>query len=260
MGVILTLIAAIVATIGLPISSSAVTGPEIIERSEAAIRGDTQIALIRITIKRRRWTRVMEIKSWDDRIAKKSFVDIIAPKKDAGNKFLMITREKLMWEYNPDIGRVMKIFPSMMLQSWMGSDFTNDDIVKESSIIQDYTHVLEGRQTVDGMECYKVRLVPKPEAAVVWGKLIYFARINDFLPVRQEFYDQHGNLKKLLTCENFRHMGGRVIPAMYKMVTMKRHMAPRERGHEYTVMELIEIVFNARIDSHIFTIQNLSRR
>jgi hypothetical protein len=202
----------------------------------------------------------MELKSWDNRAAKKSFVEIIAPKKDAGNRFLMIMKENLMWEYNPDIGREMKIFPSMMLQSWMGSDFTNDDIVKESSIIYDYTHVLEGKQAVNGMECYRVRLVPKSQAAVVWGKLIYFTRVNDSLPVRQEFYDQHGNLKRLLTCEDFRRMDGRVIPTRYKMITMKRLLEPAQTGSEYTMMELKNVVFNKKIDNYIFTLQNLSRK
>ncbi len=95
-----------------------------------------------------------------------SFAEILSPKKDAGNRFLLINDN--MWHYVPKLQQTIKISPSMMLQSWMGSDFTNDDIVKQSSLIDDYTHTLEGRETVRGVECFKVVLVPKPNAAVVW--------------------------------------------------------------------------------------------
>ncbi|OHD69405.1 MAG: hypothetical protein A2W19_05725 [Spirochaetes bacterium RBG_16_49_21] len=236
----------------------ALSGMEIIERSEKAIRGDTQIALVEITIKTRRWTRTMKMKSWDNRAGKKSFAEVLAPRKDAGNRFLMITREGLMWQYNPDIGREMKIHPSMMLQSWMGSDFTNDDIVKESSIVEDYTHLLEGKNTIDGYECYRVIMSPKPEAAVVWGKIVYYARVEDYLPVRQEFYDQHDKLKKFLTCSDFRKMHDRMIPTIYKMVSLKKRRDPNVE--EYTLMTIKDVVFNEKIDNRIFTLQNLKRR
>src|SRR5271157_1619505 len=146
------------AAVSLQSPSYALTAREIIDRAEKAVRGDSQIALIEITIKRKRWTRVMKMKSWDNRVEKKSFAEILAPKKDADNRFLMIKNENLMWQYNPDIGKEMKIHPSMMLQSWMGADFTNDDIVKESRIIEDYVHSLDGKATVDGQECYRVML------------------------------------------------------------------------------------------------------
>lgn len=241
-------------------TSYALTAREIINKAELAVRGDSQIALVEITIKNRRWTRTMKMKSWDNRVAKKSFAEILAPKKDAGNRFLMITAEKLMWHYNPDIGKEMKIHPSMMLQSWMGSDFTNDDIVKESSILDDYTHTLDGKKTVDGHECYVITMNPKPDAAVVWGKLLYYARVGDCLPVKQEFYDQHGKLKKVLTLSNFRSMGGRVIPATMKMITLKKHREQGETGEEYTQMVIKDVRFNVKIPNNVFSLQNLKRR
>ncbi len=237
----------------------AVTAKEIIDRAEKSIRGDTQIARVEITIKTRRWTRTLKMKSWDNRVEKKSFTEILAPKKDAGNKFLMINAERLMWHYNPDIGKEMKIHPSMMLQSWMGSDFTNDDIVKESSIIDDYTHTLEGKKTVDGQECYVIMMDPKPEAAVVWGKMIYYARVADCLPVKQEFYDQHGKLKKVMTCGEFKMMHGRLIPTVYRMKSMKKKREA-QRADEFTMMEIKDVIFNARIEDRIFSLQNLKRR
>jgi hypothetical protein len=241
-------------------TSYALTAMEIINKSDQAVRGDSQIALIEITIKNRRWTRTMKMKTWDNRVTKKSFSEILAPKKDAGNRFLMISTEKLMWHYSPDIGKEMKIHPSMMLQSWMGSDFTNDDIVKESSIVEDYTHTLDGKATMDGHECYMVTLVPKPEAAVVWGKIIYYARVNDYLPVKEEFYDQHGKLKKILTCGSFKKMHDRVVPTVYKMTTLKKRRDEEQKGEEYTMMEIKDVAFNVKIQNSIFSLQNLKRR
>lgn len=252
--------AALIFSVASPENLMALTAVEIIDRAEKAVRGDTLISLMEITIKNRRWTRTMKMKSWDNRIAKKSFAEILAPKKDAGNRFLMITAEKLMWHYNPDIGKEMKIHPSMMLQSWMGSDFTNDDIVKESSILDDYTHALSGKKQVEGHECYVITMTPKPDAAVVWGKLIYYARVSDCLPVKQEFYDQHGKLKKVLTCSNFREMGGRVIPATMRMKTIKKQRQEGETGEEYTQMDLKDVRFNVKIPGNVFSLQNLKRR
>ena len=82
-----------------------------------------------------------------------------------------------MWHYIPKIGKEIKIYPSMMLQSWMGSDFTNDDIVKESSILDDYTHITRGKENAEGHDCYMISMTPKQDAAVVWGKILYYARV-----------------------------------------------------------------------------------
>lgn len=229
----------------------AMSAREIIEKAEAVSRGDTQSGVVAITIKTRRWTRTMRMKVWDHRAGKRSFSEIIAPQKDAGNRFLMI--DKTMWHYVPALQREIKISPSMMLQSWMGSDFTNDDIVKESSIVDDYTHVLEGEETVEGHRCHRVRLTPKPGAAVVWGSIVYHARVADCLPVRQDYYSEQGELKKRMTMGDFRRMDDRVIPTRIRMETVGK----KDR---YTLLEVEKVRFNRPLGGEIFTIQNLKRR
>jgi outer membrane lipoprotein-sorting protein len=224
---------------------------QIIIQSENAVRGKTQIAIIEITIKTRRWTRKMKMKSYENRKQKKSFTEITAPKKDAGNRFLLI--KKTMRHYVPKLSRVIKISPSMMLQSWMGSDFSNDDIVKQSSIIEDYTHTLVTEEVINGHKCYKVQLDPKPNAAVVWGKIIYYARVKDSLPVRQEYYNERGIKKRVMDFSKFRKVHDRVIPTLYKMQTVSK----RDR---YTLMEIKNAKFNIRIPAKMFTLQNLKRR
>ena len=224
---------------------------EIIKKSEEAVRGNTQVAFVEIVIKTRRWTRSMEMKSWENRLEKKSFSEITAPEKDAGNRFLLIGQD--MRQYLPKLKKDIKISPSMMLQSWMGSDFTNDDLIKESSITKDYFHTPDGNETVDGQKCYKITLNPKPEAAVVWGKIVYYARISDYLPVKEEFYNEHGVLKKVMTCGNFRMMHDRVIPTTYRMVTVGKE-------DRYTMMNIRSARFNDPVPSSVFTLQNLKRK
>jgi outer membrane lipoprotein-sorting protein len=229
----------------------ALSAKKIIEKSDNIVRGETSHGLYEITIKTRRWTRTLKLESYENRKEKKSFSVITAPAKDAGNRFLLIDQN--MWHYIPDIQQTIKISPSMMLDSWMGSDFTNDDIVKESSIVNDYLHSLKGNETIDGHVCYKIELLPKPDAAVVWGKIIYYARESDYLPVRQEYYNEHDVLKKVMTCSNFRKMHDRIIPTLYIMNTVSKK-------NQNTQMLIKKIRFNIRIPDRIFSRQNLTGR
>lgn len=253
-----TFLAAALAAL-IPSAGTPRTAYDIIRTSDSKVRGNTQIADMEIIIKGRRFTRTLQMRSWDNRIAKKSFAEITAPAKERGNRFLLISGERLMWHYNPIMGKETKIHPSMMLQEWMGSDFTNDDIVKESSILEDYTHSLAGKKTVDGHECNVIVLTPRPKAAVVWGKILYYARVSDDLPVREEMFDQRGNVKKILTCSEFKKMHDRVIPTVYKMVSVDK-LDRDGRENQYTKMIIKKIAFNVRIPDSVFTLRNLKRK
>lgn len=235
----------------LPKQSPALTGTEIIEKLDQTLQGDTQISLWEITIKTRRWTRTMELKSFMNRKEKKSFSEILGPKKDRGNRFLLL--DKLMWHYVPKLGQTIKISPSMMLQSWMGSDFTNDDIVKESSIITDYTHRILSTVEKEGHTCWEVELSPVPEAAVVWGKILYYVRQEDCLPVLVEYYNEHGVMKKQLSYSKYRKVHDRVIPTRLTMITVGK----KDR---HTLLEVKGAKFNVPIPPRIFSLQNLKRR
>lgn len=242
---------AVIAIISAPALLFSQSAKEIIEKSESAIRGNTSKSTVAVTIKTRRWERTLKLISYDNRLKRMSFAEILAPKKDAGNRFLLIKDN--MWHYVPKLQQTIKIAPSMMLQSWMGSDFTNDDIVKQSSLIDDYTHSLEGREIIDGIECFKVVLIPKPQVAVVWGKIVYYVSIGEMLPVREEFYNEHNQMTKLLTCSNVKMMGGRKIPTVYIMKTV----AEPDR---YTKMEILDIEFDIELPHTVFSFQNLQKK
>lgn len=235
----------------VPGEAAAVTGTEVIEKVDRTLQGDTQISLWEITIKTRRWTRTMALKNFMNRKEKKSFSEILGPKKDKGNRFLLL--DKLMWHYVPKLGQTIKISPSMMLQSWMGSDFTNDDIVKESSIITDYTHRIVSTVEKEGHTCWEIELSPVPEAAVVWGKILYHVRQKDYLPVAVAYYNEHGVMKKQLSYSKFRRVHDRVIPTKLKMITVGK----KDR---HTLLEIKGAKFDVPIPSRIFSLQHLKRR
>ncbi len=140
----------------------------------------------------------------------------------------------------------------MMMQAWMGSDFTNDDLVKESSIVEDYLHRLTGEVKMDGFDAYRIEAVPKPDAPVVWDKILYWVRKGDYVPLRQEFYSERGELIRVMTFSEIKETGGRVIPTLWRMRPVKKE------GKE-TVLRIIDVEFNKSIDEDVFTLRNLTR-
>lgn len=142
---------------------------DIVKKADSLLRGETNHGMSEMTIITPNWERTLRLKSWQNGI-EKTFIRILLPQKDAGIGFLKIKNE--MWSYLPTVERIIKIPPSMMMQPWMGSDFTNDDLVKGSSIVDDYEHREIGIEKVEGQDVYKIESDPKPDAPVVWGKII----------------------------------------------------------------------------------------
>lgn len=229
----------------------AITAREIIDRAENSMRGASSAGSYEITIKTRRWERTLAMMSWDHRASRRSFTEITAPRKDAGNRFLLIKRT--MRQYVPNLQKDIRISPSMMMQSWMGSDFTNDDIVKQSSLADDYIQRIAGSKTIEGAECYELELLPRPGADVVWGKIMYYARKTDCLPAREDFYNERGVIKKVMTFSSYRMMYDRVIPTLMKMQSAGK-------DDRYTIMEIKSIRYNVAMPEYIFSLQHLKRR
>lgn len=202
-----------------------------------------------MTVRTPEWQRTLEMTFWYD-YPQKTFLRITAPAKDAGTGTLRLGSN--MWTWLPSVERVIKIPPSLMLQAWMGSDFTNDDLVKESSLPTDYTHRLEGETNEDGDLCYRLIATPKPDAAVVWGKLVLLIRRTDFLPRREEFYDDRGTLQKTLYFDQIRNAGSRYYPMRWRMVSQTK------AGHQ-TILTFSSLEFDKLASADIFTRQNLER-
>ena len=223
---------------------------EIIDRAESALWGRALQARLTMTVATPRWTRTLELVAWIER-PRRSFIRILAPAKEAGIGSLRIGAE--MWNYLPTVERTIKIPPSMMLQPWMGSDFTNDDLVKESSLLNDYTHRVIAVDSVAGAPVYVVESVPKPDAAVVWGRILMRVRRVDFLPAREEFYDERGTLVRVLTFSDIRTLGGRTIPTRWEM-------RPTAKPGNVTTVVMTGATYDAPIDGDVFTQRNLVKR
>ena len=164
---------------------------EIIQKADEKNRRLSSQGSITMTVIRPDWSRTITMKTWS-KSRDYSLVLITAPARDKGQVFLKIKTE--MWNWVPSIDKTIKIPPSMMLQSWMGSDFTNDDLVKQSSIVVDYVHKLLGKEKVRGVDCYKIEMIPLPDAAVVWGKVIMWITISGYDQWMAEYYDEDSKL------------------------------------------------------------------
>jgi outer membrane lipoprotein-sorting protein len=226
------------------------SGRELVERVDTLLWGKTLQGEFEMTIATPRWQRTLALRAWMER-PRRSFIRILAPAKEKGIGSLRIGAE--MWNYLPNIERTIKIPPSMMLQPWMGSDFTNDDLVKQSSAVDDYTQRVLRTETADGAAAYVVEALPKPDAAVVWGKILYWVRKSDFIPLRQEYYSERGELVRVMSFSEVRQMGGRTVPTKWEM-------RPNEKPGNVTTVLLKSAVYDRAIDAEIFTQRNLQKR
>ena len=227
---------------------------EVVKRFEDALRGDTSYLVAEMTITTPRWTRSLRFRSWDDGRNDRSFIRILAPKKDRGTGFMR--QERTLWTYLPRVERVTRIPPSMMMQSWMGSDFTNDDIARESSVVDDYDATKLPPREIDGVLALGVRLIPKPEAPIVWAKLELWASAENFAPLLEEFYDEPDpgrfELVRSLRFTDVRMVQGRPVPHSWRMESL-------DKPGQTTEFTLEEIQFDVDFEDDIFTQANLKR-
>lgn len=230
-------------------SQGNITAKDVIDKADKLMRGNSSYSEMTMKIIRPKWDRSLSFKVWS-KGTEYSLVYVTAPAKEKGQVFMK--RKQEMWNWVPSIERMIKIPPSMMMQSWMGSDITNDDIVKESSIVKDYTHEIIGSETIHGHECFKILLIPNEDAPVVWGKIISWISKKESFILKNEYYDEDGFLVNLETLSNIKDVGDRVIPTYFEMI-------PVEKEGYKTIMEFNKIEFNNPIRDDFFSIQNMKR-
>ena len=223
---------------------------EVIKKADEKMQGEeTSQSTMTMTIVRPTWQREVTFKSWT-KGRDYSLALVTSPAKEAGQTFLK--RETEMWNWNQTINRLIKLPPSMMSQGWMGSDFSNDDLLKESSIVVDYTHTIIGEEEIDGWDCYKIELIPLEDAAVVWGKIFKWIAKEEFLQMKTEYYDEDDYLIKTELAYDMKTMGGRLIPSKFELIPEE------EEGHK-TVVVMDDIKFNEPIPDSFFSQQNMKR-
>lgn len=227
--------------------SQALSAKDIIKKADEKGRGQTSQGTMTLTIVRPGWTRSITMKSWT-KGTEYSLIYISEPAKEKGQVFLK--RQKDMWNWMPSIERLIKIPTSMMMQSWMGSDYTNDDLVKESSIVVDYTQKLLGNEMIRDQECYKIELIPLADAPVTWGKIITWISVKGFDQLKTEFYDEDMNLINRMNAFDIKKMGDREIPT-------RLEIEPVNKKGNKTTLELTRMEFNKPISEGFFSQQNM---
>ena len=221
----------------------------LVEKAFDYWRGMSSYSEFSMTIHRPDFERTMILKGWTRGRGDALFF-VQHPAKDAGNGSLKKGKE--MWSYNPKINRAIKLPPSMMSQSWMGSDFSNDDLAKSDSILEDYTHSIVNSEIVDGHKVYTVESVAKDDAPVVWGKQIIRIR-DDFIMHSQQFFDEDSELIKEMTAENLVDFSGRIFPKIWTM-----HRVDEE--DRFTRLEYVTLEFDIEIEERLFTLASLKSK
>jgi len=220
---------------------------DIIDRVDRMLRGDSSVGRVEMTVATRQWKRTTELRIWSEG-TEKVLVRVESPKKDQGTATLRVGDN--IWNYLPKIDRVIRIPTSMMMASWMGSHFTNDDLVKDSRLIRDYDIAIDYEGPREGVAVYEFLLTPRPEAPVVWGKIVYQIRKSDLQPIWGKFYGEDGQLKRLATFSDWETMDGRLVPT-------RMRMSPSDKPGEFTEMKYKELDFDLKIAESIFSLKAL---
>ena len=231
-------------------SSFAQDAKEIVKKADEKMQGATSsVSVMSMIIKRPSYERNLAFKTWS-KGTNYSMTLVTDPVQERGQTFLK--REREMWNWNPRISRMIKLPPSMMSQGWMGSDFSNDDALKKSSVVNDYIHTMLGEATVDGYDCYHIQLIPTDEAAVVWGKVIMWITKDEYIQIKAEYYDEDGYAVKTELAHNITRLGGRVIPSQFEII-------PTDKPDQRTIVNIKSIEFDVPVEDKFFSQQSMKR-
>lgn len=222
------------------------TADDIIRKAMDHYRGQTSSAELTMIIHRPDWQREMSMQAWTEG-DKRTLVRVTAPAKDEGNGTLSVDGN--MWTYSPKVNRVVKVPSSMMSQNWMGSDFSNKDISKDTDIIDQYDHSLLELYEQDGHRVYVIESIPHEEAAVVWGREVLHIR-DDWVILEQQFWDQDNILVKQLRTLQIDQLSGRPVAAVIRMGKV-------EAPDEWTEVHTEAVEFDLELPDSLFTLSNL---
>ena len=216
---------------------------EILKKSEEKIKGiKSSYQEMMIKIVRPKWSKEMIMKGWS--MGEDYFASVVlSPAKEKGIVFLK--RENEVWNYIPSIERTIKLPPSMMMQNWMGTDFTNDDLVQRSSITDDYTNIIIGNEIIDGLDCWIIELIPNEDAAVVWGKLVMWIDKKDYMQLKTQFFDEYDEMVSIMTGKAIKNFDGKKLPAIIEFV-------PLDKEGNKTIVERIVWKFDIDINERFF--------
>lgn len=236
--------------------STACSQPDIddlVHSLDRLYRSDDSYTEMSMHIVTEHWERTLTMNAWSHG-TDNTFIRVLSPVREAGMATLRIGTE--MWNYLPNTNSTVRVPPSMMAGSWMGSDITNNDIVREITYAEDYTYSyttdtdLTG-DTAEGV--VYVRLVPKSSTAVVWSSIVCAVSISDTIPLWEKYFDSHDSLIKTVTYSDVQEMGCRTIPSQMQVI-------PAYNEDQSTTITWSNAEFNQGVDENIFSLRNLQSR
>ncbi len=222
---------------------------EILDKVDRLWRGSTSEGKMEMEVVTEHWSRTLRMKVYTKGL-ERSLVRITYPAKEEGVATLKV--EDNIWNYLPKIKRVTKVPASMMLGSWMGSHFTNDDLVKDSQFARDYDTRITFEGERKGRKIIELTLLPKPEAPVVWGKILSIVRAEDYIPLKMTYFDEDGEAVRELGFSEIREMDDRTLPTVLKM-------QPLDKPKEYTRVKYLDIDFDVDLKSDLFGLRSLRK-
>lgn len=193
------------------------------------------------------WERTLKMNIWTETM-KNTFIDILYPAKEKGSGTLRKGTE--MWNYFPKVGKVVKVPPSMMMSSWMGSDFNNDDLVKETTLSENYSAKFINSADKN---LHVIELTPLKTTVTVWGKIVLTVQKKDLMPVKEEYFDEKGAQIRTLNFSDYKTMGGRLIPAKLELV-------PTGKANQKTIIRYLAAKFDTKLPDDTFSLINLQRK
>ena len=251
---VLTLIAwTVPAFVMLPVRAAhaekKLTAKQILDRVDDLYRGKSAHGKMTMAIKTEHWQRELKIEFWS-RGKDRSLARILSPKKEKGTATLRSGNN--IWNYLPKVKRVIKVPSSMMGASWMGSHFTNDDLVKESRMADDYTFKVTFEGKREGRRIVEITCTPRRDAAVVWGRVVVEVTAKNHIPVRMLYYDEDLKLARTMIFSKVKTIAGRKIPTVAKMV-------PSRKKGEYTELRYHALELDIDVPKRLFTLRSLKR-
>jgi outer membrane lipoprotein-sorting protein len=226
-----------------------VSARRILDRVDDLFRGESAHGRVTMTISTEHWTRSLQMEFWS-RGKENSLIRILAPKKEKGTTTLKSGND--IWNYLPKVKRVIKLPSSMMSTTWMGSHFTNDDIVKQSRMADDYTFEITHQGPRQGADVIEITCHPKEDAAVVWGKVVVVVRNADLIPIKIDYYDEDLQPARTFRYSETRTMGGRDLPT-------RLEVTPVDKPTESTVVSYEEVTFDVALPDDLFSLRTLQR-
>ena len=233
--------------LGTPAQAADPSIEDLLNATDDIQRSDSSIAVLEMAVKTSRYERTIKLKAWS-KGQDKSLIVIEAPTKDKGIATLKVGDN--IWNYLPKVDRTMKVPAGMMSSSWMGSHFSNDDLVKQNRLADEFTAVIESRPA-GGTGDWVLRLTPKPDAPVVWGSIVVTVSAQ-VIPKSIEYFDEDGSLARTMRFDNIQDVGGRAVPMVMTLI-------PAKKPDEKTQVTYTSLQFDVAMQDSMFSLQGLKQ-